>query len=392
MQRIPITVKLSIIFAILSAGIFFISALAYQNTGSMKKGFDTVYFGNIIPATHLQKIADMYRENITTMLLKHQNGIAARDEVVVSIKEAKRVITQSWKAYKSTYHSEEETRVIEYAESRLRDSAHLIELILYAYKRNDTRSLNLLIQNQLFPAIEPAVEILNKLIEYEFELARDQKRVANELYEQTTHKLIIALSLVFAIALMISIPIMHIVHNDQKRLQSMNEDLAQISITDPMTGLYNRRYFDMIFEREHSRSIREKKPLIFAMFDIDHFKQYNDTYGHDRGDEVIKSVANVFTHHLRRGGDFAFRLGGEEFGVLISGMPSEKAERLFNTIRLVIEKKRIPHKNSSVTDVVTLSGGYYVTTGEEETQSIYKAADKALYVAKDSGRNCIVSA
>ncbi len=168
---------------------------------------------------------------------------------------------------------------------------------------------------------------------------------------------------------------------DKKRLE-------QISIIDELTGLYNRRHFNKVMHNEINRAKRENKLISFLMLDIDHFKQYNDTYGHQKGDDVISSISQVIKEFAGRAGDNAFRLGGEEFGVIFTDIDKEKMKKYASTLIDTIENLKIPHENNSASEYVTISAGL-VFSNEKNLDSgvLYKAADDLLYKAKENGRN-----
>lgn len=172
---------------------------------------------------------------------------------------------------------------------------------------------------------------------------------------------------------------------DKKRIE-------QISITDEMTGLYNRRFFNVIIEKELGRARRESHELVFAMLDIDFFKQYNDNYGHQKGDEILIQVSAIMSDMLSRGSDYCFRLGGEEFGILFTNEDTSNSFDFVDSIRRAIEGEAIEHKWSAVAGVVTVSGGMYTIAPGDVVpmELLYQNADKALYAAKGQGRNRIV--
>lgn len=172
---------------------------------------------------------------------------------------------------------------------------------------------------------------------------------------------------------------------DKKHIEVM-------SITDVMTGLYNRRFFNTIIENELKRAQRENKLLAFAMLDVDYFKQYNDHYGHQKGDQVLKDISEIIQTKLGRASDYCFRLGGEEFGILFTDVQSSMTLVFTESIRDSIEKMGIEHKWSKVADVVTVSIGLLsVSPGIGITEDIiYKLADDTLYKAKNDGRNRVV--
>jgi len=171
------------------------------------------------------------------------------------------------------------------------------------------------------------------------------------------------------------------------------KSFEKLSITDPLTDLYNRRFFNETLTREICRATRDKSFLSFIILDIDYFKKYNDSYGHDAGDKALSAVAGALKNSLHRGGDFAFRLGGEEFGIIFSGLNQEQSLQFAEQIRASVEKLNIPHSNSAVAPHITISVGLVVINFAEENvdeNGFYTMADSALYKAKESGRNKVV--
>jgi diguanylate cyclase (GGDEF)-like protein len=150
----------------------------------------------------------------------------------------------------------------------------------------------------------------------------------------------------------------------------------------------------MIFTKELLRARRDKLSFTFVMMDIDHFKQYNDTYGHSEGDTVLKLIATFLDDKLSRAGDFCFRLGGEEFGFFFTGNTFEEVLDYTNIICKGIEKLHIKHSGNSASNYVTASFGLIHFNYKSviiDADSIYVTADKALYRAKKDGRNRVVA-
>jgi two-component system, cell cycle response regulator len=178
---------------------------------------------------------------------------------------------------------------------------------------------------------------------------------------------------------------------DQQK--KMNTKLLQEVIHDGLTGLFNRRYYDQMIQKELLRAQREHHYFTFVMLDVDHFKLYNDTYGHSEGDKTLKAIANVLQQKLVRAGDFVFRLGGEEFGFFFTGDTPKEAMQHTEMICKSIEALHIKHAKNSVSSYVTASFGLvnidFNTTSMNE-HLLYIAADNALYQAKESGRNRVV--
>jgi diguanylate cyclase (GGDEF)-like protein len=143
----------------------------------------------------------------------------------------------------------------------------------------------------------------------------------------------------------------------EEELKEANKKLQELSITDQLTGLYNRRYLDSAFETEVRRAFREKTAITYLLIDIDYFKNFNDNHGHVEGDETLRKVGNKLNEICRRPGDLAFRVGGEEFGVLISSQNVEEAYEFGEKIRASIEDLEISHGHSEVHQYVTVSVG-----------------------------------
>lgn len=171
-------------------------------------------------------------------------------------------------------------------------------------------------------------------------------------------------------------------------IQQLLEELARTTLEDGLTHVYNRRYFERSMNSELDRSRRDQRPCGLVLLDIDHFKKFNDTYGHDIGDLVLKSVANTINDSLRST-DTVSRVGGEEFAIIVPNTFRMDASYLAERIRQSVEELRVPYQNESLQ--VTISLGVAINDPKIVTSldAIYKRADNALYEAKNSGRNCV---
>ena len=176
-------------------------------------------------------------------------------------------------------------------------------------------------------------------------------------------------------------------------LETANQRLKRLVAVDALTGVANRRHFDRALEREIRRARRESSPLSLIFLDLDEFKRFNDTYGHARGDEVLRQVARTLDETFRRGGDLVARYGGEEFAVVLPGIDGRRAELYAERLRRRIWRLAIGHAASSIADRVTISGGVAtVPSGMViSADELLQAADKSLYRAKCQGRNRIAS-
>ena len=171
---------------------------------------------------------------------------------------------------------------------------------------------------------------------------------------------------------------------DKKRLE-------ELSITDKLTTLFNRRHFDNILEQQLKLAQRMETSITLCIIDIDFFKEYNDFYGHQAGDHALTQVAHLLKHTLKRPNDFVFRLGGEEFGIIFNNMDAKQVNKIIRKIQLGVIALAIKHKRSKAHDFLTISIGCKVCTTARDMQidSLYLAADTALYEAKKT-RNSIV--
>jgi diguanylate cyclase (GGDEF)-like protein len=171
----------------------------------------------------------------------------------------------------------------------------------------------------------------------------------------------------------------------------LREKLRSQSIRDPLTGLFNRRYMQESLEKEIIRARRKNRSLSVLFLDIDHFKRYNDTFGHEAGDFVLRSVAELLSSFFR-GDDVACRWGGEEFAVILPEALSEQAAARANSLRSEVKKLALQHRGTSLSGV-TLSVG--VASFPEHgfgSEELLRIADRCLYQSKSAGRDCVTVA
>ena len=178
----------------------------------------------------------------------------------------------------------------------------------------------------------------------------------------------------------------------RQEIAKANRMLASLSLEDALTGLKNRRYFDTHFDNEWRRAQREHTPLALIMVDIDHFKQVNDTYGHQAGDHSLQLIAGIFTKVVRRPGDIICRYGGEEFALLLPGTTLDNAVDLAEDILQRLRDANLDYRHHSIS--VTASMGVAAVRPSERNQpeDLLRAADMAMYRAKEEGRDRLVIA
>jgi len=178
---------------------------------------------------------------------------------------------------------------------------------------------------------------------------------------------------------------------DQVKSRVMNQEFARLSREDPVTGLANRRFFNEILTQEWELAGHSREPLSLVFIDIDHFKAYNDSYGHLRGDEALVKVAYVFKRHLRRSADLAARYGGEEFILLLPNTALEGAKQVAQNMLNAVDQLQIPHCASLSAPHVTASFGVATWSPSKQPNltidQLIHQADSAVYQAKALGRH-----
>ena len=167
------------------------------------------------------------------------------------------------------------------------------------------------------------------------------------------------------------------------------KEIEKMSITDELTSLYNRRYFNTVFSQELIKATKKETNFAFIMMDIDNFKKYNDNYGHQKGDKVLENLSIIFRSLFEDEGDYSFRLGGEEFGAIFHADGIDKAKDKAKSVCESIYDANIEHKYNESYNRITVSIGLFFssnTKGFNESK-IYRLADEALYEVKENGRN-----
>jgi diguanylate cyclase (GGDEF)-like protein/PAS domain S-box-containing protein len=178
----------------------------------------------------------------------------------------------------------------------------------------------------------------------------------------------------------------------EEQLIVLQKELEALSFKDGLTGVANRRRFDSILEVEWANARRNNQPLSVIMLDIDHFKQYNDHYGHLQGDACLKQVAQVLNSAATRARDLFARFGGEEFVLVLPETDEKSAAKIAERCRNLIFKEQIAHAASPASQILTLSIGVSSITPshQDDPLGFIEEADRRLYQAKQRGRNCIV--
>ncbi|ADG93442.1 diguanylate cyclase [Arcobacter nitrofigilis DSM 7299] len=344
---------ITIIMMLVTASFIFNSQIE-----NLKKQIDKIYFGNFIPVTNLQNISSSYKD----MIICLQNR-----EKLCSIKKSQRIIQSNWNAYFKAYKTIQERKVVD----------SIDEDIKVSFMDKNSMKYTIMIQK------------INFLIEYEINNARKQRKEFLNRYENMKKLLFYNIVALVIFSFAIFIYLTYSIIKKDNHLTILNKKYKIESITDSMTMLYNRGYFDTIFDSIPVVSNSNKWQTAFIMFDIDFFKQYNDTYGHDMGDKTLKAVANELKKYFNKEYEYVFRLGGEEFGAILFDVDKEILENCLAAILKLVEFLKIEHKESKANKYVTVSIGavIYEPGSNVSTNRLYKLADEKLYKSKQNGRN-----
>ena len=393
-EALKLRSKLFFFFMFVTFGLVVIGVVGTSYINAMKRSVDGLYFGSLKPVNELSEVVHAYYAGVDTEFQKIENQGSLQTQNLYVLKKSLHHIQKSWNSYKAHYKTQEEMAYVEYVDMELKKTNNYInKLIVLMQKHPDNVQLPMhTIQKRI--ALNDA--IIQKLIHYEMDVAKYERSKFLMKYDTIVQKLGAVLVLVLITVIAISMYVFRSIQEDNtklaavaKKLRQANKKLENASYTDSLTGLYNRRYFNHVYERELKRAKRDKTYITFMMLDIDYFKQYNDTYGHVEGDFALKSVAKVLKDILKRPSDYVFRLGGEEFGVLVSGTNESDSATLARHICQAVEARGLVHEKSKASDVVTISVGVVCCIADDalDDEVLISKADEMLYTAKESGRN-----
>jgi diguanylate cyclase (GGDEF)-like protein len=388
-NKITLKSKLFILSIFILGSLVSVATIGYNYITQMKKNLDSLYFGSVVPISTLNSIIHIYNHDIKDKLYK--------DELGFDISKSLVKVNTLWSVYAKSYKEEKELPYIEYTtELIIQNENNLLKIMQSCFQGCSTekiKSMNLLTDIEL---LEDAID---NLMRYEEKVAKFQRHNLLISYDDTIFRLGIILFIIIITVMGFILLIFKSINETQirlrqatKELKISNKKLENASYTDALTTLFNRRYFNLIYERELRRAKRSRASLCFMMLDIDYFKQYNDTYGHLEGDNALKSVAKTLKSLLKRPSDYVFRLGGEEFGILMTECDMKGSCLLAQQINEAVQDMQIPHAKSKVSQYLSISIGLVVAkaTMDLDNEKLLSEADKNLYEAKAEGRNKFV--
>lgn len=397
MKPINLKTKLLYLLLLVGFGLIVVGLIGYFNIQNIKKNLDTLYFGSLLPLSELNSINAEYHNTLASSVYQWDNKLLDDEQVSEKIIQSLDHINQLWRNYSALPKRPDEIPYVKYTDQQIQNMADYftqVRSLINDPQRDHPLSLITMDEN-----IQSIQRTLNQLIAYENDAAKYEHAMLLAQYENALIQLFLFLGVILILIMGLAWMIFARIEIQQQQLiessetlKHLNLKLEQASYTDSLTALFNRRYFNVVYEREFKRSLRSNTPFVFMMLDIDFFKQYNDTYGHLQGDLALQAVAKVLKTTLQRPGDYPFRLGGEEFGVILTDTDCKNARIMGEKIRASIEHLKIEHKGSKIlpTLSVSIGGICIVPTTTMGDEALIHAADTNLYAAKERGRNQVV--
>lgn len=393
-EALKLRSKLLFLFMLITIGLILVGVMGYLNINSMKKNLDSLYFGSLVPVTELNEILQIYHGSIANTVYKARNSEISSSQTTSKIENALLRIEIQWRSYEDHFKRDEELQYVQYTALEIEATNDYFKKILNGVlSGNNIENISMEIFEKKIEHIHTTIK---KLINYEVEMAKYERKRFLKIYDDIVQNVGMILTLIILGVLIISYYVFKSIQNDHtrleittKKLQRANKKLENVSYTDALTSLHNRRYFNFIYDRELKRAKRTKSYITFMMLDIDFFKQYNDTYGHIEGDFALKSVAKVLKDSLKRPSDYVFRLGGEEFGVILIDTDESNSARLAREICDALRTREIKHEASKANKYLTISIGVVCCVADEalNEEILISRADEMLYKAKESGRD-----
>jgi len=344
--------KLLILPVIIIVSLVFSSFLFFNQIEKLKKQIDNLYFATFTPVHKLHNIARLYEKTI------YIKNISKND---------KNKIIKDWKYYFTSYKTKNEMLILNKINVDINNS----------FKKYDDKLLSVILKE------------INSLIVFEVEEARLQRKSFLLKYVKMNDYLTYSLVIILLLSLILVAYIIFLNLQKHTELEKLTNKYKIDSITDSLSSLYNRKHFDKVFSKMPIIAYENNWTCAFVMVDIDFFKPFNDTYGHDMGDMVIKSVANTLKESFNKKYEYVFRIGGEEFGIIVFDISVEKLKKSLDNFASNIKELNIEH-SASDTNILTVSMGVSLVdeySSNIDTGDIYKKADNKLYHSKENGRN-----
>ncbi|WP_455755527.1 diguanylate cyclase [Sulfurimonas sp.] len=396
-EALKLKSKLFFLFIFITMALVSIGVMGAINVDSMKKNLDSLYFGSLVPVTELNEILQTYHSGLASTLYKAKGLEISPSQTAYELQTSLKKINKTWDSYESHFKRDAELQYVEYVSVEIKATNNYFQEMLKISK--DGKDMKDLSISSLEKYVSHIHAVLQKLINYEVNVAKFERKNFLQEYNDSTFMLGVILVLIILTMQIILYSVFRSIQSDHtklevagKKLKKLNKQLENVSYTDSLTSMHNRRYFNLIYDKELKRAKRTHSHITFMMLDIDYFKQYNDTYGHIEGDAALKSVAKVLKDTLQRPSDFVFRLGGEEFGVILTQTDESNSAKLADEICEAVRSREIKHEGSKVNEFLTISIGVVCCIADDALNEdiLLSRADEMLYNAKEDGRNRFV--
>ncbi|HFU75087.1 MAG TPA: GGDEF domain-containing protein [Arcobacter sp.] len=352
LPKLDIDLKLLILPFIAIVAMVTLSLIFSQKIDRLKKEVDLIYFGNFVPIDSLHQIKTKYLKAIDEKKLYDDD---------------KEFILNNWNNYFNQYKTKEEMEKLVLINQQIKSA------------------LNTSLVNKL----KKSLQHINYLIKHERDSAYIQRQSFLKQYTQMGNYLFYSQIILGSIVFLFTFYLVYLSIKHTNYLKNLSEQYKIEANIDALTSLYNRKCFNGVFDKLIPATKQNQWQSVFVMIDIDFFKQYNDTYGHDAGDIALKKVSSVLDKLLDKQYEYPFRLGGEEFGIIIFNTNKKYVQYTLNNLQHHIKELKIPHI-ASATGYLTISMGVTMINTKlynKTPKDIYNLTDEKLYHSKENGRN-----
>lgn len=391
-ETLKLKSKLFFLFILITIGLISIGLFGMMHLESMKKNADGLYFGSLVPITELDEIMQNYNSNLTSAIYKAHRLEASPDETIFIIHNSIEKIQNRWKNYQAHFKHEEELEYVEYVSLEIEAINKYFLQISSAAKQG--KNLNELNVNILEKKVSFISSVLHKLINYEVRVAEIERSRFLQNYQLSLKQLGLFLGLIILAVLAISYYVFRTIQEENEKLEvvtsqlkDVNQKLENVSFNDLLTGLYNKRYFNFVYENELRHAKRSNSYITLMMLELDYFKKFTDRYGLLEGDKALQSVANILKEILDTPGNYLFRFSGERFGIFLDERDETSSAKLAGEICDALRIKEIKHELSEASEYLSLSIGVVCCVADEvlDEAVLLLRSEEMLYEAKERG-------
>ena len=352
LPKLDIDYKLLILPFIIIFTIIILSQIFSSKIDRLKKEVDLIYFGNYVPIDNLHILKEKYHMAIVNKKLSTGD---------------KKIITQKWNSYYKQYKTKKEMEKLVLINQQIKNTLNSHSIGKY----------------------KKSLSHINYLINHERDSAYLQRQAFLLQYKQMSNYLFYTQVALALIVFLFACYLVYLSNKTTRYFKNLSEQYKIEANVDALTGLYNRKCFNGVFDKLVPATKQNKWQSVFVMIDIDFFKQFNDTYGHDAGDIALKRVSSTLEELLDKEYEYPFRLGGEEFGIVIFNTNKKYVQYTLNNLQHKIKALQIPH-SSSKTGFLTISMGVTIVNKSlynSTPKELYNMTDQKLYESKENGRD-----